>query len=221
MNDYNFNRDLLSSLCRMDYDESLGRLVDSKASSYFGYDPTMRQVKFEVALNTILQLKDYNDFMIDEIDLSLRRVFLDWVETKYNSVGGLGRFGEVKLGMLNEELGNCLRRNEELEKKQIDLEYEVELGKKTIQEMLPDNKRAKELSDRNHFLTESVHGLRSQLEEIEMKLMKVSHQKDRLEVCSLPHSSPPSHSSFSTLCIPPHSFLLFLPRPYRLHRMKQ
>lgn len=42
MNDYNFNRDLLSTLCRMDYDENVGKLVDSKASSYFGYDPTMR-----------------------------------------------------------------------------------------------------------------------------------------------------------------------------------
>jgi hypothetical protein len=28
----------------MDFDQSLGKLVDSKAASYFGYDPTMRQV---------------------------------------------------------------------------------------------------------------------------------------------------------------------------------
>jgi hypothetical protein len=183
MNDYNFNRDLLSCLCRMDYDESLGRLVDSKASSYFGYDPTMRQVKFEVALNTVLQLKDYNDFMIDEIDVSLRRLFVDWAESKANSLGGLGRFGELKLSMLNEEMGKTLQRKEELEMKEIELTEELAIAKMTIQDMLPDNKRAKDLADRNTYLSQSLTGLRKQYDELERNFNSVSNLKDRLEVC--------------------------------------
>ena len=182
MNDYNFNRDLLSSLCRMDYDENLGRLVDSKASSYFGYDPTMRQVKFEVALNTVLQLKDYNDFMIEEIDLCLKRLFIDWVKTKSNTIGGLGKIGEAKLALLTQELGTTLNRRDDLERINIELINDLEIANKKINDMLPDSRRAKDLFDRNLVLSKNLQEAQSKLTGLEASRVTLIELKEKLEV---------------------------------------
>ena len=39
------NRDLMSHLCKQELNPETGKLVDSKASSYFGYDNQGRNVR--------------------------------------------------------------------------------------------------------------------------------------------------------------------------------
>lgn len=139
-------------------------------------------MKFEVALNTVLQLKDYNDFMIDDIDICLKRLFIDWAESKLNSAGGLGKYGELKLSLLNEELGVALSRKDALEKENADLMSELEMSKKRIVDMLPDNKRAKELSDRNSFLNSTLQETQMQLEQLILDHKSLVELKNQYEV---------------------------------------
>ena len=141
-------------------------------------------MRFEIALNTVLQLKDYNDFMIDDIDICLRRLFIDWAESKLNSGGeGGGVGGERRLSMLNDELGENLRRKEELEKQNAELIADLTLAKKRIVDMAPDNKRAKELADRNAILNSTLQETQAKFEDLDITNKGLVASKTRLEVC--------------------------------------
>lgn len=121
--------------------------------------------------------------MIDDIDVCLKRLFIDWAESKLNSAGGLGKFGELKLSLLNDELGAAMNRKEELEKENAELLSELEISKKRITDMLPDNKRAKELSDRNASLNTKLHETQGKLEELTSAHKALVELKNKLEVC--------------------------------------
>lgn len=130
----------------------------------------------------MLQLKDYNDFMIEEIDLCLKRLFIDWVETKSNTIGGLGKMGESKLALLTHELGATVARKEDLERANIYLMNELELAQKKISDMLPDSRRAKELSDKNLILTKSLQETQAKLTDLEGSHAQLVESKQMLEV---------------------------------------
>jgi hypothetical protein len=133
-------------------------------------------------LNTILQLKDYNDFMIDDIDACLKTLFIDWADSKSNASGGLGKFGELKLSLLNDELGTTAKRKEELEAENVELKEDLEKAKAKIRDMIPDNRRAKELSDKNIVLKQSLQETLAKLTDLEVTHRGLTEMKNQLEV---------------------------------------
>jgi hypothetical protein len=133
-------------------------------------------------LNTILQLKDYNDFMIDDIDACLKTLFIDWADSKSNASGGLGKFGELKLSLLNDELGTTAKRKEELEAENVELKEDLEKAKAKIRDMIPDNRRAKELSDMNIVLKHSLQETLAKLTDLEVTHRGLTEMKNQLEV---------------------------------------
>mmetsp|Transcript_13853 Transcript_13853/g.20723 ORF Transcript_13853/g.20723 Transcript_13853/m.20723 type:complete len:546 (+) Transcript_13853:611-2248(+) len=158
VHDYSMNMDLLRELCRDEVDPVSGEVIDSKASNYFGFDPVHRQVKFEIAFGTVLQLKDYNDKIVGEVDSTLQRILSDWADSKLMALdGGVGGSGsEGKLAKVYEELTTTLREKDEADNKISALTLEVENLSQRIDEMAPDSRRAKELFDRNTHLAKNL-----------------------------------------------------------------
>jgi hypothetical protein len=147
--------------------------------------------------------------MIDEIDNCLKTLFIDWADSKLHSSGGLGKFGELKLSVLNTELGTALLKKEELEKANQELVDELEFLKVRLKEMLPDNRRAKELSDRNTVLKQSLQDTVGKLSDLEIQQRGLIELKNKLEVLYDCHHT--GHLSPSLICLSPLPASLPLP----------
>jgi hypothetical protein len=105
---------------------------------FFGDDPKIRPFQYDIALSSLIQMKDYVDSMQIPTQLSLRQLCHDWATTKLSSLVDAQTRGEKIEGLTSQ-----LRELEELSQ-----ERERKMGK-----MEGDMKRVNEFKDRIVELT--------------------------------------------------------------------
>lgn len=153
-------------------------------------------------------MKGFNDVILDDLDESVKRVFVDWSASKLQALrGGRGRSagivsvestfsdeydfdmgfgggGEAKIAAMYDQV-NELERKGELQDRQIkQLESDLEGAKAMIAELTPVAKRANELSERNGIVSKSLTETNVALSELDEAYNELQKKHAKLEVCS-------------------------------------
>jgi hypothetical protein len=140
-------------------------------------------------------MKGFNDVILDDVDDSLKRVFVDWSANKLQALRGgrsisaasgrslrpisavpddddddfdFGGGGEAKISELYDKLNEVERKTELHERTIAQLQANLETAKATIKELEPIAKRANELSDRNGILSKSLTETNAALAELDV-----------------------------------------------------
>ena len=149
------------------------------------------QYKFEVALNTVLQMKTFNDSVLDDLEEALKRVFLDWGVSKMKALrisGGsddedaFGGASEQKIAKLYNKLNEAETMNETYEQQIVKLKEELEAAKRNIDTLSPLAKRADELQERNNILSKSLKETNEILGELDIAHNALQEKQGQLEV---------------------------------------
>lgn len=140
-------------------------------------------------MSTILQMKDFNDVVLDDVDEALKKVFVDWSASKLQALkGGLGDddgfggSGEGKIAKLYDQLNGTERKNDLLESKAKKLEASLEEATKALEEMSPIAKRASELQMRNEMLAKSLAETNLAFDDIDAQHSQLVEKHSKLEV---------------------------------------
>lgn len=130
---------------------------------FFGDDPKIRPFQYDIALSSLIQMKDYVDSMQMPTQISLRQLCNDWATTKITSL-------DADRGDQINQLRNAIRRLEsdcsEKEKKLKGIEGEVKRVNEFKERIVDLKKREKELMEKaessyqeNQKLAEEFHAI--------------------------------------------------------------
>lgn len=135
--------------------------------SFFGDDPKIRSFQYDIALSSLIQMKDYFDSMQMPTQVSMRQFCNDWATTK---ISALDAEKGDRIFVLTNRIRALEAEKEERDKSMKDMGIDIRRVTEFKERIKEFSRRDKEWKDKDEKSKASIQKLEHKFNEVQVKL---------------------------------------------------